>query len=463
MLLGGLLCVGVGSAQQATVQVKGTVKNAKGVALAGALVQLREPAGVEVRAVTNAAGKFVLPAVSVGDATVTASAQGMEARVEVPAAKLHESMVLVLRPSVSGLGGMQFSDAPTFSVAGVTDWTAVGGHGSDATLRTSESLATETASLPAGGADAATPEEMRVETEVRADEGRGQVAKAQSRVHDALRTHPTATLYRLAGEVDEKGGDPLTAVHEFKQAATLEPSEANEFAWGSDLLVHRAVWEAVAVFERGVTLYPSSVRMQTALGAALFAGARYEQAAEHLCRASDLAPGDVEPYEFMGKAELAAPDALDCAESHLARYVQLKPKSAEAHYLYAMAILKQQERTPDAAAVDKAEALLERAVALDAKCAEGYLELGVLASQRKELTTAMGYYSKAIDADPTVADAYYRLAKAYERMGQHEKAKAMFAMHDKVMQAQAAATQKQRLAVKQFLFAKPGEASAATP
>ena len=43
----------------------------------------------------------------------------------------------------------EFSDKPDFTVAGVTDWTAVGGHGSDVTLRTSESLARETLTLKA--------------------------------------------------------------------------------------------------------------------------------------------------------------------------------------------------------------------------------------------------------------------------------------------------------------------------
>ena len=42
---------------------------------------------------------------------------------------------------------MEFADKPNFTVAGVTDWTAVGGHGSDATLRTSEALARETTTL----------------------------------------------------------------------------------------------------------------------------------------------------------------------------------------------------------------------------------------------------------------------------------------------------------------------------
>ena len=39
---------------------------------------------------------------------------------------------------------MEFADKPDFTIAGVTDWTAVGGHGSDSTLRTSEDLARET-------------------------------------------------------------------------------------------------------------------------------------------------------------------------------------------------------------------------------------------------------------------------------------------------------------------------------
>src|SRR3984885_11303042 len=46
---------------------------------------------------------------------------------------------------------MEFADQPNFAIAGVTDWTAVGGHGSDSTLRTSEALASETLTLKSVG------------------------------------------------------------------------------------------------------------------------------------------------------------------------------------------------------------------------------------------------------------------------------------------------------------------------
>ena len=83
----------------------------------------------------------------------------------------------------------------------------------------------------------------------------------------------SAELYRLAGELDEKLGDPLGAVRELEHAVRLEPSEANYFAWGSELLLHRAIWQAVEVFESGLKAYPKSARIETALGTALFAGA----------------------------------------------------------------------------------------------------------------------------------------------------------------------------------------------
>jgi tetratricopeptide (TPR) repeat protein len=456
-------------AQQPAVRVTGKVEDETGHPVAGVVVILRETTSKStVQTATDSAGVFFLAAVAGDDAEITASAHGLKAQADIPAVRLAEQVELVLRPpsAVNGVGKMEFSDDPHFTVAGVTDWTAVGGHGSDSALRTSESLASTTAGLPnaAGSAGTAMAEELQLERELREDESQGHADRAQVRIHAALQRHPTATLYRLAAEVDEKNGNPLAAVREFEQAAKLESSETNEFEWGSELLVHRAIWQAEAVFQHGVTIYPTSMRMQTALGAALFGGARYEEAAERLCKASDLAPTEEAAYVFLGKVELAAPNALACVEPRLKRFVLLKPGSAEAHYLYAMALLKEQGSTPDAKSVQQAETLLKDAVHLDPKCSDGSFELGVLAGQREDFSVAIQYYTQAIAADPMMADAYYRLAKVYERMGKIDKAKAAFAMHDKVKQAQAVTAQQQRRAVKQFLFADTGDVpTAVTP
>jgi tetratricopeptide (TPR) repeat protein len=332
---------------------------------------------------------------------------------------------------------MQFSDQPNFSVAGVTDWTAVGGHGSDSTLRTTESLASATAALksakPSTGSG---PSSLSPNT-----------AKA-----DKL---------RVSGEHFEATGDPLSAVRAFEQATTLDPSEANYFAWGSELLLHRAIWQAEEVFRKGTTAFPGSVRMQTALGTALFSGARYDEAAQRLCTASDLDPSVSEPYLFMGRMQIVAPNALTCVEPHLARFVAQQPNNSVANYLYAMALLKSQERAPNSLIMQRAESLLSQAVDLDPHCGDAYLELGILANTRHDTSQAILYFTSAVQATPMLADAHYRLGVLYDRTGDHEKARHEFQLHDQIKQQQATLTEQQRRDIKQFLFAKPGQPSPA--
>ena len=84
----------------------------------------------------------------------------------------------------------------------------------------------------------------------------GDLSQARVHVQHLLASHDTADLHRLAGSIDEKLGDPLTAVHEYEQAVRMDPSEQNYFEWGSELLYHRAVWQAQAVFEQGVKALP---------------------------------------------------------------------------------------------------------------------------------------------------------------------------------------------------------------
>ncbi len=320
---------------------------------------------------------------------------------------------------------MELSDQPHFSIAGVTDWTAAGGHGSDTTLRTSESLAKATAALAP---------ELTV----------SEVADPVSAERSAR-----ALQQRLAAEKAEAKGDPLTAVRDLEQAASLDPSEQNEFEWGSLLLLHRAIWQAEKVFRNGVALYPSSMRMQTGLGSALFAGARYADAADHLCAASDLDPMGREPYHLLGKIQIAAPNPLPCISAKLERFVRLYPQDADAYYLDAMAILKD---TSGADSTQRATALLQRAIAVDANCSDAYLELGILASERRNYTEAIRLYGQAIRSDPQSADAHYRLAVAYDRIGQSAKAQSELALHDRLKQQQAAAVEDQRKALKQFVF-----------
>jgi tetratricopeptide (TPR) repeat protein len=422
--------------------VRGAVRNADGKPVGNAVVRLEQesvPGAMERK--TDEAGAFSFSVLSTGSYQLSAEKSGLRSRTAVVNALssgdqqkvdlVLEDPGLVHSDSSTSIRTMTFADKPNFTIAGVTDWTAVGGHGSDSGLRTSEDLATKTLTLKSAG-----PEHSAAG--VASDTGE-------------------ANRHRLAGELHEKSGDPLAAVHEYEQAVRLDPNEQNYFEWGSELLLHRAVLQAREVFQKGAELYPKSARMLTGLGAALFSGARYDEAALSLCSASDLKPGDPEPYLFMGKIQIAAPNPLACVDQKLARFAQDQPANSLANYLYAMAILKRQQQSPNKQATQEAEKLLTKAVTIDAKCSDAYLQLGILSASEREFEKAIDFYAKAIEANPQLGEAHYRLGVAYDRIGEPVKAKQEFKMHDEIEKRQAEAIERQRREVKQFLVILPGQ------
>ena len=422
------------------VTVRGVVRNLDGRPVGSAVVRL-EQKGVPgaLQRTSDGAGDFSFSGLLKGTYQLSAEKSGLRSRtatVDTLSGTDKEEVNLILEDSGSvpsdsnaSLQGMAFADKPNFTIAGVTDWTAVGGHGSDASLRTSEDLANKTLSL-------------------KSTEPKASVASVGGETVEATR-------HRLAGEVDERSGDSLAAVHEYEQAVRLDPSEQNYFEWGTELLLHRAVWQAQEVFQKGSQIHPQSARMLTGLGASFFSGARYDEAALSLCHASDLNPMDTEPYLFLGKIQIAAPQPLPCVEKKLARFVEDEPANALANYFYAMAILKRQQQHLEERATQQAERLLTKAITIDPKCGEAYLQLGILSASQHDFKKATDFYTKAIRASPQLGEAHYRLGVAYDRVGESEKAKQEFKIHDEIEKQRAEAIERQRRELKQFLIVLP--------
>jgi tetratricopeptide (TPR) repeat protein len=103
----------------------------------------------------------------------------------------------------------------------------------------------------------------------------------------------------------------------------------------------------------------------------------------------------------------------------LARFVKAQPRNALAHYYYAMSLWKGRPADAQPADTRQVEALLRRAVALDPKLAKGFLELGILLSDQKRYKESIREVQSAMRLDPTLAQAHYRLAQAYQRTGQN--------------------------------------------
>ena len=286
-----------------------------------------------------------------------------------------------------------FFDEPSFTVAGVTDNTYRGGHGSDTVLRSAETLAKSTASL--------------------------------------------AEPHHTAAESYEKSGQPLEAVREFQRAAELHPSETNLFDWGTELLSHRAPNAAAEVFGRGVRLSPKSVRMMLGLATAWYSAGVYAKAAEWFFQAADVNPNDPNPYLFLGKIQSKEITESTGYRERLARFAKLAPGNALANYYYAVSLSTQGDDR-------NARRLLEKAVRLDPHLGPAYLQLGII-------DNSIGEFQKAVAADPSLEEAHYRLAEAYRLSGDTAKAKDEMAAYHKLAKEADESVERERREMRRFV------------
>jgi Flp pilus assembly protein TadD len=322
----------------------------------------------------------------------------------------------------------EFFDEPQFTVAGVTDTTNLGGHGSNVVVRAKEALAKDVVTLGAAPVPGApvTPAPVNKES-------------------------PEATPNSRT-PLQEKPVDPLQAVHEYQRAAETNPSETNYFAWGAELLVHHAVEPAIEVFTKGHRLFPDSARMLVGLGVTWYARGSYDQAALRLCEASDQNPGDPNPYLFLGKIQSVETTQSQGLVERLQRFATLQPDNPQANYYYAISLWKQRKDPDDAKTTADVESLLNRCVRLDPKFALAYLQLGILSFDSKNFSQAIADYKKAIESNPKLEEAHYRLAQAYRRAGEQSKAQQELEIYNQLSKQTAEEVERQRHEVQQFVY-----------
>ncbi len=435
---------------QGVAALRGTVRNSQGNPIAGATVRLQTQDAAQIQTVaSDSQGNFSFPALRGGVYVLRAAATGYSDS-EVPAIFIGrneaKSVDLALQPAKTpastSIQKPEFFDQPQFTVAAVTDTTSLGGHGSDAIVRARESLAKEAALLgkePEGNAPTASYELERDHLETLL-------------VHTESVHEKTADLHHLLGDVQEKLGNSLEAVREYQRAAELDPSEPHLFDWGSELLLHHATEPALEVFTQGNRLFPRSIRMLTGRGAAWFARGSYDQAVQQICAASDLNPDDPIPYLFLGKMQSAETTTSADVMERLHRFVALQPENADANYYYAVSLWKLRKGRDDTASAAQVEAFLTKAIHLDPKYAAAYLQLGILHDEQKDYSRAIADYQQAIQADPQIEEAHFRLARAYRQIGDAERAEAELRTYDQIAKESAQEEERQRHEIRQFVY-----------
>ena len=402
-------------------RIEGTICDAAGQPLAGATVTFINPTGHPSRsAVTDSSGRFSRDVPERVSYKLRVSKSGFQTReIDVrPEDAVHK--IVEIRLESAARAAPEFSDAPSFTVAGITDWSDAGLHGSTVNAATSEALAKDAAALSAKSAPAAGPE-------------------------------TSGDRHRILGDAKEKSGDPLGAVREYAEAAKLEPSEQNYFAWGVELLLHRASSAAVEVLAKGSAAFPDSERMLEALGAAYYENGEFTNASEAMCRASDLNPKDEAPYLFLGRMEQAANGVLPCSMEKLASFAENFPASPQANFYRGLLYWKQARQSQKPEDFAEAEHFLWRAAQLDPALGQAHLQLGLLYSARGKQPEALRSFQAAAKASPELIDAHYQLSLAYRRAGRLSDAEREFQSYEQLRKSEEAVREKERKAMRQFI------------
>ncbi len=501
---------------QASASLHGTIRDSQGKPVAGVTVQLQakdKDKDATQAAHTDSQGNYSFAALPGGTYLLRAEMAGYRA-TEIPSLflgpKESNGVDLILLPANAPPSrpisprAAEFFDQPQFTVAGVTDTTNIGGHGSNTIVRTGDTLAKETVSLgktPAGAQPVAPSDGEKslrdsLEREPNSFDGNhrlgkllaesgkareaipyleragelqpgdyenaydlalananaGNYERARDSAQALLQHHDKAELHHLLGDVQEKLGNPFAAVREYQRAAELDPSESYLFDWGSELLLHHALEPALEVFTQGNRLFPRSPRMLIGLGAAWFARGSFDQAVQKICEASDLNPDDSIPYLFLGTMQSAELTPSKEVVEKLHRFVARQPENAEANYYYAVGLWKLRQGAQDAASTAQVESLLKNAIHLDPNYAAAYLQLGVLHSEQNDYASAVSDYQHAIQADPQMEQAHYRLAQAYRHVGDVAKAEAELRAYDQIAKESALEAERERHEIRQFVY-----------
>lgn len=450
-------------AQDKDTSLNGVIRDPSGAPIANASVLLRYKSSPSARTSTSdVLGHYSFSGLNAGNLSLHVTKEGYRDADISFAIRAHatetRNLVLEPNPTAATTPAPQFFDHPQFTVSGVVDTTALGGHGSDTVVRTRESIAKDTVTLvaPETSSPGTTPE---IANSIKA----GDFAQARDQVRSLISTADKPELHHLLADLDEKLGDSLEAVQQYQRAAQMQPTESYIFDWGSELLLHHAPEPASEVFQKGRELFPDSIRMRIGLGASSFARGSIDDAIQQIGQASELDPLNSTPYLFLGKIlsidNAPSPELVD----RLHRFVTVQPQNAEANYYYAVALWKQKRAAPDRVADTRIESFLANAIRLDPKFAPAQLQLGILKAEKGDYAGAIPHYARAIDINPQFEEAHYRLAQAYRRTGETDKAKDELHKYDELSKKSAQQVDRDRREIRQFVYTLRDQKPPQTP
>ncbi len=235
----------------------------------------------------------------------------------------------------------------------------------------------------------------------------------------------------LLGQVAEAKGNALDAARHFRRAVDLEPTEEHIWMLGVEFLRHWTFDAAILEFEAATQKFPASTRMKVALGASYFGDAKYGQAVPVFAALLDDDKNNALYAELLGMACNAVTESAKTQCSSLLSYAQTHPHDAKVSTYAASMLLTE---TASERKTDQARLLLTNAIAAAPHFAEAQYQMGLLKQEDGDWRESIPNLESAVKLKPDLAQAHYRLALAYWRLGRKVEAQAQMELQKQYAQ-----------------------------
>jgi predicted Zn-dependent protease len=245
----------------------------------------------------------------------------------------------------------------------------------------------------------------------------------------------SARAQSLLGQVDEKEGKFEDAAKRLALAAELDPSEENAWMMGLELLRHWNFNAAEIEFAAAAAKFPDSRRLRIGLGAADFGDAKYPAAVEVFADLLEKDPLNAADAQLLGISCNAITQSENSRCGVLLKYVQSHPADAIAAADAASWLL---DHNRDRQSLELAAKLLRPAIAAHPNLPEAQLQMGTILQDELDWKGSIVYLERAVKLKPELAEAHYRLARAYWETGRKQEGDAQMALQRKYAQKNGA-------------------------
>ncbi len=282
----------------------------------------------------------------------------------------------------------------------------------------------------------------------------GQTDAALASGRRAKATADSGEIESLLGDIEEKRGDSLAAVHSYQAAVRLEPGNVQfQMALGLELLQHQTYKPALVVFHEAALRFPDSARLRIALGITDYLLEDYTGAAKDLMAAGRLGKDSGMAYQYLGETQLEQPAAADSAAiAQLCRYSDAHPHDSRL-LGYCGALLARSEHERGAPAPSQgAMRRLETAARLDPNDATARCELGKAYEGMKQWQPARANLEVCTRLTPDSSENHYRLARVCQALHNLPCAKQQTQLHDEAVKKVVSQNSEHDRTLRKFLY-----------